>query len=589
MNQRLQMSSNPSTAPQWDGKGSRPPSADQALLLDMLNERLRFETLLARLSATFINLPADEVDDQIERGLQQIVEFLGIERSGLWQFSEDGSQLLVTHSYAVSGVAPTERLDMAKIWPWYTEQMRQGRMLRYVRLPEEGPPEAVHEIAHILKAGGPRSHLAIPLKVGKTVLGGIGFGTFGKEYDWPDDIVRSLQLVAEVFANALARKQAEEARRRGDEQLQFLLESTHAIPWVADGRTWRFTYIGPQAGPLLGYPTEAWFGDNFWPDHIHPDDRQQAVAYCLDHSARDTDYQFEYRMVAADGRTVWVHDIVNVVRQDGVPTTLRGFMIDVTAQRSAEEESRNLREQLVRTGRVLTMGQLVASIAHEVNQPLCAIVSNAQTLRRMLAGARLAEGGADPRWLEELQEALQDITQDGQRASAVIARVRGFLQKTPVESAPVDVNELIREVSRLVRRDMGRRGVAVTFELAEQLPIVAGDRVQLQQVILNLMRNGADALECLPRERRELVLCSTADGAGGVAVAVRDTGVGLDPLTRDHLFDALFTTKPGGMGMGLAICKSIVEAHGGRIGASPNVGGGSTFQFTLPGSKGDEP
>jgi PAS domain S-box-containing protein len=557
--------------------GARAPQ--HSALLDLLNERLQFESLLSRLSATFVNLPAEEVDSQIERGLRQIVEFLGIERSSLGQFSEDGSQLVVTHSYAVSGTPPYATLDLAKIWPWYTEQIRRGKLLRFTRLPEELPPEAVHEREHVVKAGGPRSHLAIPFKVGDAILGGIGFGTF-RQHEWSDDIVQSLQLVGEIFANALARQRSEEVRRRSEERLQILLESTHAMPWVADAETWRFTFVGPQAAMLLGYPLEAWYEANFWPEHLHSDDREHAVAFCQDHSRRDSDYQFEYRMVAADGQIVWIHDIVNVVRQGGAPTTLRGFMIDVTALRSAEEESRNLRDQLARAGRVQTLGQLAASIAHEVNQPLCAIVSNAQTLRRMVAA-----GGFD---MEELQEALQDITQDGQRASAVIARIRGSLQKAPTHRAPVDVNELIREVAVLMGRDAVRRRVTVKVQLAEDLPAVLGDRVQLQQVILNLVTNGADALDGVPRERRELVIRSTADRAGGVAVAVQDSGVGIDPKNLGHIFDALFTTKPGGMGMGLAICKSIIEAHGGRISASPNAGGGSTFQFTVPGrAKGD--
>src|SRR5262249_7898579 len=158
----------------------------------------------------------------------------------------------------------------------------------------------------------------------------------------------------------------------------------------------------------------------------------------------------EYRMVAADGRTVWIHDIVNVVASNGTPTLLRGFMIDVTARRQAEEESRTLREQLTRVGRISLLGELAASIAHEVNQPLCGIVSNAQAVQRVLAG-----GGYD---LEDLREALLDITRDGQRASEVIARIRGFLKKSPVEQAAIDVNDLILEVAALTRSEMARRG-----------------------------------------------------------------------------------------------------------------------------------
>jgi signal transduction histidine kinase len=183
----------------------------------------------------------------------------------------------------------------------------------------------------------------------------------------------------------------------------------------------------------------------------------------------------------------------------------------------------------------------------------------------------------------ELVEALEDVARDGQRASAVIARIRGLFNKAPTERGAIDLNELIREVVNLTRSQMNRKGVLVKLELAEQLPAVLGDRVQLQQVILNLMTNGADAMEHLERDRRELVIRSAADDVGNVRVSVQDRGVGIDARNSECLFDSFFTTKPGGMGMGLAICKSITESHGGRIWASRNAEEGSTFQFTLSG------
>jgi two-component system, LuxR family, sensor kinase FixL len=369
-------------------------------------------------------------------------------------------------------------------------------------------------------------------------------------------------------------ERAEEALRDSEAQLRFLLESTHAIPWVADAATWQFTYVGPQASALLGYAREAWLEPDFWVKHLHAEDRDAAVAFCLEHSRTHADYDFEYRMVAADGRTVWIHDIVHVVASNGTPVLLRGFMVDVTARRQAEEESRSLRDQLIRVGRVSLMGELAASIAHEVNQPLCAIVSNAQALQRVLAG-----GAYD---LDDLREALGDITRDGQRASAIIARIRGFFQKGPVDGSPVDVNDLIREVAALMRSELARRGVAVKLELTENLPPALGRRIQLQQVILNLMVNGADAMEAVARDLRELVICSLEDAAGSIVLTVKDVGAGIDPENFGHVFDAFFTTKPAGMGMGLAICKSIVESNGGRIWATSQPGQGATFQFTLP-------
>jgi two-component system sensor kinase FixL len=367
-------------------------------------------------------------------------------------------------------------------------------------------------------------------------------------------------------------KRVEEALRESEARLRVLLESTHAIPWVADARSWRFTYVGPQAGGLLGYPLDLWYREGFWTDHIHPEDRAAASRH--EHSQSGSDYQVEYRMVAADGRTVWIHDIVNVVAENGTPRILRGFMIDVTPRRHAEEESRDFREQFLRIGRATLMGELAASIAHEVNQPLCAIVSNAQFLER-----EFVAGGYDR---DEVRETLQDIIQDGQRASAVIGRIRGFLRKAPAERSPVNVNDLIREMSKLMQAEMARREVVVKLDLAEQVPSVFGDRVQLQQVILNLMANGADAMDRVPNERRELVIRSSGDGSGTAAVTVQDAGVGLDPRNSDRVFEAFFTTKPGSLGMGLAVCKSIVETHGGRIWARPNTGAGATIEFALP-------
>ena len=563
-------------APDSDAPSTVPRGERPFRLPALLHERQRFDSLLARLSATFIHLPAEAVDGQVEHGLRQLVEFLGIERSTLLQFSEDRTQLVTTHSYAAPGFPPFPPVNLVATLPWYAARARAGELLRFARLPDELPAEAVAEREYC-RQSGLRAQLTIPFKVGDVIFGGIGFGSFRRQRDWPDDLVQNLQVVAEVFANALARKRADVALRENEVRLRMLLESTHAVPWVADARSWRFTYVGPQAHRLLGYPTDAWYGDGFWADRIHPDDREQAVAFCLEHSGRDTEYQFEYRMVSADGRAVWVHDIVNVVRENGSPKTLRGFLIDVTARRQAEEDLQGLREHLGRVGRATLMGELAASIAHEVNQPLCAIVANAQAAERLLAGAvpDLAEVG----------EAVRDISRDGQRAGAVIDRIRGLLRKAPLQQSPVEVNDLLREVAALVRGEMTGRGVSVKLERADQLPMVHGERVQLQQVVLNLLANGADAIDRVPHGVRELGIRSAADGPDAVQVGVSDTGAGLAPADRGRLFAPFYTTKPGGLGLGLAICKSIVEAHGGGIRAGPNAGGGAVFEFTLPGER----
>jgi PAS domain S-box-containing protein len=558
-----------------DGNGRRTgrSAGGRSRLLDLLDERLRFESLLSRLSATFINLPADRVDDQIQRGLQQIVEFLGIERSTLAQFSEDGGELLVTHSYTVPGVAPFPQVNLAALLPWYTAQIRQGKLLRFTRLPEELPPEAVPEREVVVREGGPRSHLAIPFRVGDSVLGGIGFGSFGREVEWPDDLVACLRLVGEVFANALARKRADVALRESEGRFRLMADTAPVMVWMS-GPDKRCTYVNKPWLDFTGRPPHRELGDG-WSEDIHPDD----VRRCLDTYGRAFDarqgFRMEYRLRRADGEYRWVLDTgVPRFESDGTFEGYIGSCLDVTDRKRAEEKETHLRDQLARVARVSLMGELAGSIAHEVNQPLCAIISNAQAVQRLLAG-----GSPD---LAEVREAMEDIVRDGQRANAVIARTRDLLRKAPPQRAPADVNGLVGEVMVLVRHDLARRGVTVKLELADQLPKVFGDRVQLQQVLLNLLANGAEAAEHVGRTRRELVLRTAAGGDGSVAVAVQDAGVGIAPDHLGHVFDPFFTTKPGGLGMGLAICKSILKAHGGSIEVLPNPVHGTTFTVTLP-------
>jgi len=240
----------------------------------------------------------------------------------------------------------------------------------------------------------------------------------------------------------------------------------------------------------------------------------------------------------------------------------------------ASEALREAQMQLAHVNRVTTMGQLAASIAHEVNQPLAAAVINAHAALRWL--------GAQPPDLEEGREALGYIIKDGRRASEVIDRIRALIKKAPARNDPLDINEIVLEVIALTRSEVLSNGVSLQSQLANGLPLVRGDRIQLQQVILNLVVNAVEAMSSTGEGARELLISTGKDASDAVLVAVRDSGPGLDPEGMGRLFDAFYTTKPGGMGMGLSICCSIIEGHGGRIWASANVPQGAVFQFTLP-------
>jgi len=230
--------------------------------------------------------------------------------------------------------------------------------------------------------------------------------------------------------------------------------------------------------------------------------------------------------------------------------------------------------ELAHVTRVTTLGQLTASITHEVNQPLAAIIVNAEACLRWLDRATPD--------LNEARGAVDRIIKDGNRASEVIRRVRALANKTGAEKVLLDINDVVNEVIVLVQRELVRHRVPLRIELAPALPMVLADRVQLQQVIINLVINGIEAMQAVTDRPSELVLRSHEDDAHRVTVSVKDCGVGISSENADRLFDAFFTTKSAGMGMGLSVCRSIIEAHGGRLWAEPNLLQGATFHFTLP-------
>jgi C4-dicarboxylate-specific signal transduction histidine kinase len=255
----------------------------------------------------------------------------------------------------------------------------------------------------------------------------------------------------------------------------------------------------------------------------------------------------------------------------------RGTGADITATiraDHAEEALRKAQLELAHVTRVTALGELTASIAHEVNQPLAAVVANAEACLRWL--------GRDTPDLDAARRSVEWVIEDGNRASEVIRRVRSLANKTDIEKVPLDVNDLVREVIMLMQREIFSHQVSLRMELAPALPAILGDRVQLQQVIINLVMNGIEAMQSVTDRPRELLIRSRQDEKQLVLASVTDCGVGISAENADRLFNAFFTTKSSGMGMGLSICRSIMEAHGGRLWATANIPHGAAFQFTLP-------
>ena len=283
------------------------------------------------------------------------------------------------------------------------------------------------------------------------------------------------------------------------------------------------------------------------------------------------DFDVSYRIVHPGGEIREIHVIGHpVLGPLGDVVEYVGTVMDVTERRRAEED----RQALAHANRITTMGQLTASIAHEVNQPIAAVVTNAQAALRWL--------DMQPPDAKEVRQALDRIVKAGRRASDVISRMRALVRKAPTRKDQLDINDTIREVIALTGSELHRTGTSLRTQLAHGLPLVPGDRVQLQQVMLNLILNAVEAMSGSDERSRKLLISTEEDGANIVRIAVRDWGPGLKPEGLDRLFDAFYSTKPDGMGMGLSICRAIIEAHGGRLWATAKLPRGAVFQFTLP-------
>ncbi len=657
-----------------------------------LDERLRFEELVSQLSARFIYLPSDQIDEQIVDSLREVARFLGFDFSTLSVFTGPAVGR-VAFIWQAPGT-PTIPSDLTeKDFPWHARELFAGRDVSFLA-PADLPREAEIDRATVEKIQNQSVH-CVPLLAGETPVGVLNVGTFVREQGIAPDLLRRLRLLGEIFANALARKRADKSLRESEARFRTMANTAPVMIWMA-GPDKLCNFFNKGWLDFTGRTMEQELG-NGWADGVHHDDLDDCLeVYIQSFDARQK-FSMEYRLRRYDSEYCWILDngvprfaadgtfvgyigsaiditerkleeershvvleaapnamimadhegkitLANAAveavfgyardeligfpiemliperfrdrhpgyrvnyfahpiarsmgtgqelfgrRKDGseVPVEIGlspihisgggpfvlASIIDITARKEAESEARRQREQMAHTDRVLMMGQLASAVAHELNQPLGAILSNAEAAEIFLQ--------AEPPAMDELRAILADIRKDDQRAADVIQRMRALLKRRELELQTLPVDELITGAIALTRADALLRHITVEAELAAGLPSVRGDAVHLAQVLLNLMLNGMDSLIECPAGQRRLVVGARRSDSLSVEVSVTDNGNGIPTDKLDQLFEPFYSTKPDGMGMGLAISRTIIEAHHGRIWAENNLDCGATFRFTVP-------
>jgi two-component system sensor kinase FixL len=383
-------------------------------------------------------------------------------------------------------------------------------------------------------------------------------------YELSRDLLRAHQLIVKLGES--------------EQHMSLAADAANLAVWtrdVASNETW----ASGKWRELFGFTPSEPLNLESLLQRVHSDDRdmlRRLLAQAMTGAGR---YHVEFRVVLPNGGTRWIAAQGRAEFDSrGRAIRTRGAAMDCTARKKAEQEMRLLHQEIAHVGRISVMGQLATALAHEINQPLGAILRNTEA-----AALFLQDPSPD---LDEVRAILDDIHKDDQRAGAVIDRMRSFLRRQDIEMRPLDVGELFSDVAALLKPDAAARRVKLDLDIPRDVPPVAGDRVHLQQVLLNLVSNGMDAIDESNRNGRRVVLSAKRDGAQSVEIAVSDSGGGIPAEKLGRVFDPFFTTKPKGMGMGLSISRTIIEAHGGWLWAENHNGGGARFLFTVPAAEG---
>lgn len=542
-----------------------------------LTERLRFEELLSHASGGFVSLPSDAMERAFTERLQEIGVFMNVDAVALVESVDEGPAPWRLHAWQLPDHRPSWWALTCPGLPWAVDRLSAGLPICFTSSGDL-PAQAVAE-RRLTADLGLASALILPVMAGRRLHGVLSIATKHVSRDWKTSDVAQMQLVAEVFASALARKKSEDRLRTSEMTKSAILASLSNQIAVFDrhgqiiavNEAWRAAIPVDFALDDAGDPKRATL--------LAPAGRRDLSEasfgpwlHGLDDvlEGRADSYATEYVSESGPDERWYAVSVVPLNRVEGGAVV---SLSDISERKRMEIQAREAHRELAHVSRVSAMGDLSASLAHQINQPLAGILTNAQAARRLL--------GFPTPSVHQIDEAIGEIVDDSRRAGDIIKRVREMMSRGSEAPGPIDIDDILREVEVLIRSDAMIRRIAMRFEPFDGPASVLGNRIDLQQVLLNLVMNAMDAVDASDSPTRQVAVSSACED-GRVVIRVLDDGVGLVPGTEQHIFEPFFTTKPKGMGVGLSLARSIVERHGGRISAESSTGGGTMFTISLP-------
>jgi PAS domain S-box-containing protein len=547
-----------------------------AFVLDLTERKRAEDRLRVQHTVAQVLAEAATIEEVTPRILRAMGECLGWDVGALWRVDREAEALRcveVWHKASIE-IPEFERADWQFTFnPGVGLPGRVWSSLKPAYIPDVVPDKNLPR-GPIAEREGLHAAIGFPILLGSEVLGVIEF--FSREIKQPDqELLDMVATIGSQIGQFIERKRAEESLMRSKDYLAEAQKLTHTGSWAWDPRTEQVLYCSEEMFHIYGLdPRSSLPSRENFRLQIHPEDREWVKERFEESLRTKIDSYAEYRVLLLDGTVRHIsasgHPVLN---EDGELIQFVGTAVDVTKRKQAEESLRESEANLAHMNRVSTMGEFAASLSHEILHPIATARNNAR------AGMRFLE--MNPPNLDEAREAFGCVVRDADRARDIVGRMRDHMKKAPPRKERFNLNVALSEVLVFAQSVIHKNGISVQTRLADGLLPVLGDRIQLQQVLLNLILNAAEAMSSVEEGARELLISTEQDQAGAL-VAVRDSGPGIDAQHLDRVFDAFYTTKSSGTGMGLAICRSIIDAHGGKLWAEANEPRGAVFQFTLP-------